>query len=340
MNNPVFSPVDIADIFCKKYPGAMAKIERARQMKGREFPDWPYWCFLPMPIWTTLLINREPDKYPPVSQEQKEILKLSVLGTWRYSKGVYTLHPVLLRALTETTLSDVLPVDVLLRLPEWCVYIRTPGITMKGEALHGFWATINDDTSGNSNKKSLYLLLNRQSGTEMEYLSLKPGSVSTLLNERFDHNAARHMDAGLVGKLKKSEPFVAFMKGETENLSKLLSILLYLCSDEPEIDSERYPGTYPVRPKPVKTKKGFRLFPASGPRYWSVGEKTGRILAEAEAIMIGDETTGITDSGRHVRAHLRRGHWHGFWSGKRDGSEDQKFSYHWLPPQIIGGRYS
>lgn len=36
--------------------------------------------------------------------------------------------------------------------------------------------------------------------------------------------------------------------------------------------------------------------------------------------MIGDETTGITDGGRHVRAHLRCGHW--------------------LPPQSIGGRYS
>lgn len=313
----------------------MAKIERTRQMKGREFPDW---YFLPIPVWATLLLNREPDRYPPVSQERKEILELSVLGTWRYNKGIYTPHPALLRAVTETILSDILPVDAFLRLPEWSVYIRTSGITMKGEALHGFWATINGDTSGNSNKKSLYLLLNRQSGTEMEYLSLKPGSVSALLNERFDHNVARHIDAGLVGKLKKSEPFVAFMKGETENLSKLLSILLDLCSDEPEIDSERYPGTYPARPKPVKTQKGFRLFPASGPRYWSVGEKTGRTLAEA--IIIGDETTGIAGDGRHVRTHLRRGHWHGFWSGKRDGSEDQKFLYHWLPPQIIGGRYT
>ncbi|POP40631.1 hypothetical protein CHU32_26200 [Superficieibacter electus] len=213
-----------------------------------------------MPVWTTLLTNREPGRYPPTSQEQEEILKLSVLGTWRYSKGIYTLHPALLHALTETTLSDALPVDVLLRLPEWCIYIRTPGMIMEGEALHGFWATINDNTSGNSNKRRLYLLINRESGVKMEYMPLKPGSISTLLNETFEHNAAAcHIDAESVGQLKKSEPFMTFINGEIGNFSKLLSIMLYICSDEPEIDSEHRPGTYPERPKPVK-KKGSGCF--------------------------------------------------------------------------------
>ncbi|ABV15406.1 hypothetical protein CKO_04350 [Citrobacter koseri ATCC BAA-895] len=35
-------------------------------------------------------------------------------------------------------------------------------------------------------------------------------------------------------------------------------------------------------------------------------------------------------SGRQVRAHLRSGRWHGFWSGKRDGSENRKFCRHKL----------
>lgn len=53
----------------------------------------------------------------------------------------------------------------------------------------------------------------------------------------------------------------------------------------------------------------------------------------------GIDIAGVSSiNGRQVRAHLRSGQWHGFWSGKRDGLEDRIFSYRWLPPQVIGGR--
>ncbi|EAO1327073.1 hypothetical protein Q6Y00_004318 [Salmonella enterica] len=58
-----------------------------------------------------------------------------------------------------------------------------------------------------------------------------------------------------------------------------------------------------------------------------------------DIIKTDDEITRVTD-GQHVRAHLRRGHWHGFCSGKRDEPDAQKFAYCWLPQQIIGGKYS
>jgi len=135
-----------------------------------------------------------------------------------------------------------------------------------------------------------------------------------------------------IESLKKTNYISSYLQNKTEIIGKLISVLTYICSDEPEIENDRQPGTYPIRPKPVKTKKGFRLFPASGPRYWNVGEKTGQQLEEAT---LYNDTTQIT--GRHVRAHLRRGHWHGYWSGKKDQPEERNFSYRWLPPQIIGG---
>ncbi|ECF6085627.1 hypothetical protein FNH58_22630 [Salmonella enterica subsp. houtenae] len=38
-----------------------------------------------------------------------------------------------------------------------------------------------------------------------------------------------------------------------------------------------------------------------------------------DIIKTDDEITRVTD-GQHVRAHLRRGHWHGFCSGKKEMS--------------------
>lgn len=203
---------------------------------------------------------------------------------------------------------------------------------MQGEELYGFWAMVNQNDVNND--KSLYLLLNRENGLKLESFRLKTGSVNTILEDMFHEGLdASGATPETVETLKHSEYLSVYLKNQARDVGRLLSILLYICSDEPEIDSERQPGSYPARPKPVKTKKGFRLFPVNGPRYWRVGENMGEMLATALS-----ETDICTATGRQVRVHLRRGHWHGFWSGKRDEPEARKFSYHWLPPQIIGGR--
>ena len=136
MNNFMFNPVGIADAFCKRYPEAISGIEKVRLMKGREIPDWPYWCFFPESHWTMLFMGKQRSQF--TREMWRYIQKRQVLGTWRYSKGIYSVHPALLNALTETSITDSLPMDVFLQLPEWCIYVRTPGMIMDGEPLYGF----------------------------------------------------------------------------------------------------------------------------------------------------------------------------------------------------------
>lgn len=124
-----------------------------------------------------------------------------------------------------------------------------------------------------------------------------------------------------------------YMQNKGNLLKKILSLVLYICSDEPEIEDVKIPGIYPKYPERIKTKKGFRLFPAKGPRYWQVGESTGNALSQTTNAHEQEKLS----TNRRVRAHLRRGHWHGFWSGKLDAPELRKFSYRWLPPQLVGG---
>ncbi|HAT2782000.1 hypothetical protein I5504_17530 [Citrobacter koseri] len=82
-----------------------------------------------------------------------------------------------------------------------------------------------------------------------------------------------------------------------------------------------------------KLEMFFFLFDKYLPSSIYQGDKTGEVLVTALA-----ETNVSPATGRQVRTHLRCGLWHGFWPGKWDGSENRKFSYRWLPPQIIGGR--
>ncbi|HID3750127.1 TPA: hypothetical protein ACXEXC_000904 [Citrobacter freundii] len=99
INNQIIDPVRIADAFCRQHPQMTANIEQVRLMKGKAFPDWPYWCFLPITRWLMLFMGGQKREFTPAVW--LEIQKLSVLGTWRYSKGIYTPHPSLLNALAE-----------------------------------------------------------------------------------------------------------------------------------------------------------------------------------------------------------------------------------------------
>jgi hypothetical protein len=109
-------------------------------------------------------------------------------------------------------------------------------------------------------------------------------------------------------------------------MQPLLARLLYLCSDEPEIDDRAHPGEQPRRPKPKRTKRGWRLFAAKKTRTWSVGERTGELIRHAR------DDAEATD--RRVTPHIRRAHWHGYWTGPKTG--ERRFSYKWLPPTVVG----
>lgn len=46
-----------------------------------------------------------------------------------------------------------------------------------------------------------------------------------------------------------------------DQLAPLVSLLLYLCSDGADITDPSRPGRRPGRPRPTKTKRGWRIFP-------------------------------------------------------------------------------
>jgi len=109
-------------------------------------------------------------------------------------------------------------------------------------------------------------------------------------------------------------------------IQPFLSLLLYLCSDESDMKGPR--ASVPQRPKAKKTRKGLRLFPAEKPTIWHVGETVGQMLREARS--------GVSTSGFSPRPHIRRPHWHGYWTSPLDG--DRHFGYKWLPAIMVKGR--
>lgn len=97
----------------------------------------------------------------------------------------------------------------------------------------------------------------------------------------------------------------------------LVSLLLYLCSVNGEIgDGERRP----TRPRPKKTKKGHRMFPPMKVSTWDVGVRMGAVLRRAkETVYRETHDYGREKQRSSPRPHVRRAHWHGYWTGPRDG---------------------
>ncbi|MFL9999371.1 hypothetical protein PQR34_49145, partial [Paraburkholderia sediminicola] len=69
---------------------------------------------------------------------------LATLAGWRVTQGVYRFDPTLYNALIATPIEGKLPTELLSRLPEWTVYIETPGMRWVGEPLHGVFAQVGD----------------------------------------------------------------------------------------------------------------------------------------------------------------------------------------------------
>lgn len=304
----------------KKFPNAWSRVDEFCQDSGKGLPKWPTWCLLPMAGWYAV-VSEGNGVMQLTAPMAADVAKIAAIGTWRYSQGIYRFDDSLYSALITTEPSGDLPCDVFYRLPEWCIYVETTEMKWFDTPYHGFWCHLEWDV--NTGRHELRLLLNCEHG-ELIAVPLHLGNWT--LDEAIDRatqEAKKHagdlaslMDFSVIGKMRNS-------------LNGLISLVLYLCSDEPEIDDLREPGFSPKRPQPKKTKKGWQLFPAQKPHVWQVGVQFGKTLRQIDADFES------ASSGRSVKPHLRRAHWHGFWTGPRDG--ERKFHYKWLPPLLVAG---
>lgn len=301
----------------RRYPEAWRLIDEMRADRGRHFPDWPDWCFLPL-AGAYATISRGGTLPLELAGD---VARLGALAAWRVTQGIYRFDPDLCRALLDTPVVGDIPVDVVLRLPEWCVYIETPGYRFGADVLHGFFAHLEHDA--NDGRMELRLLLDMGEYDDLMSLPLHlVGGVAESLRamaaeaDRQAALAGLHVPpGGTVGAASAMVPYV----------TPLVSLVLYLCSTAAEYTGDRRPS----RPTPTKTKRGPRLFPPDQPTVWYTGFRLGAALRRA--MREHRESSGPTER-RSPRPHIRSAHWHAFWTGPRSDPSKRQLVLHWLPP--------
>lgn len=305
-------PEELMRELVKKYPKLTPKINEVITSGDRK--AWPPEVLIPFVGWASIYKKY----YPEAKGSLEDMIKVSDLmcvGTWRYSQGIYRLNSDLLKSLEFTTdLPNNIPLNVFTRLPEWCLYLDVQ-IPLAEIPTYGYFILL--DWDQRVEKCELRIVADTETGLTAIPITL----AEEPLTDAVAVFASEEMRDDSVPKLIPA-------------IKKILSILLYLCSNEPEIDNERMPGTSPVRGEPQKIKDGWAVFPLSQPHIWRVGEKIGEKLRQEKSAMA--DTPHESAKGVHRRLHLRRAHWHGFWTGPKESKRE--FVYYWMPPLFVGGK--
>lgn len=278
---------------------------------------WPESCFVPVEFWVDLGLMGD------------DVDIVDAMCRWQLGKGVYRIDPDVYEALVQTPTGKV-PVEVFDHLPEWCVFIPTPSMDGPGFWVHPAW-------SHQFGKALTFTLLAHDGSIDGIFaLPLKSGltldeAVRDAVKDCYLHRVEQFITSYAAQNGVFAMQFgSAELEEQTQRwlplIAARLPLVIYLCSANRDITAPE--GGQPKKRRAKKTKKrGKRLFSAAQPKVWDVGTRIGAKLRQARKRAA---SAGSTGNGASKRPHLRRAHWHSYWTGPLSGP--RKLIVKWLPP--------
>lgn len=332
--------------YAAKYPNAWKRYDDLRAARGKELPDWPAWCWCPLAGAYAIISGGGNNRLQ--FEQLPDIGILGALAAWRMTQGIYRFDSDVFAALWDTPMAGKIPVEILYRLPEWCVYIEAPpGYTLYTLPLAGWFTYLEYDAqSGRTELRFVFDLHPR--GMSVFMLHLTATTIEQCIQDVVLVSQHQALQIQAPSNLRPEDYGTAYPDGAlllqdlpsllAPVLSSIVSIVLYLCSVSADIADLRSKRERPANPVPRKTKKGLRTFPLDGgATTWLVGYRIGASLRLAAGGGEGKERSGAEpgEAGRSSpRPHIRRAHWHTYLTGPRD--RPQKPVLKWLPPTPVG----
>jgi len=316
-------PREILRSWGRSHDGIWRIVDDVRQSRCRDDPAWPDHVYLPlerageaMARWAAahdVRMRIPGDLVRPASE-------LATLAAWRVSQGVYRFDETLYDAILETPIEGEIPAEMLVRLPEWCVYIETPGLdapllgggTTQIRGVFAWLDRVRDDLAD---------VLTLAMDADGAGLAIGHVPLVGTLEEALARVEEDWQDA--LARGNATEWHAGYSEAARPLFGRILSLLLYLCSERPDVAG----GWPPERPRAKRTKRGWRLFPADKPRTWEVGVRLGAALRRGHENASGEDACQGAQR-RAPRPHIRRAHWHTYRVGKCRSDRVLR----WLPP--------
>lgn len=309
----------------RQYPSLWADLRKARENPGKIvrkntegmklLSGIPDWCIMPTMFPFLTITERYGEAYYLLHMH--EIMTIGSMYLWRAGRGVYRFSPEVYDALIHQPLSGNLPIECLYHLPEWAVYIETPGLLFGSWPMDGFIAHLDYNLYSKDVDLQFAIFLHGFDQPRMIALPLASGSLLDAMN-RTEEVDSQFLDPAIRAHDKYLDYKPAF--------SSMIQLLLYLCSDEPDMPEIEHPK------KRVSFSGGIKV--PREPRVWDVGVRISAALRRVKSQ--ADSSTGTPhDPSSHSspRPHIRSAHWHTFWVGPRTESFPMRRPViRWVPP--------
>lgn len=295
-------PIQLMHICTRNWPNVFRAHDLVRSTMRDEY-DWPAWCYAPglAAKYAIGMSMGMADERVCLAIPAVNAAIVAAVAAWRPTQSVYRFDPDVEKALVSTDIRGVLPVDHLMRLPEWCVFC---------DALGGFFAHLEPSKTFGA---ELRVLVPGPDGILTTLcLPLTPGATLADAMLSWQHNP------------RGGDVSTPSLMSVAAALAPIVSLLLYLCADDPDMVATRCRGK--ITPKERVGRDGKPYMPAANkPEVWEVGFRLGATLRS---------DAGPSGAGGHVRPHVRRAHWHSFWTGQKP---DQKLRLRWVAPVLVKG---
>lgn len=349
-------PVKFVQSVSKECPEIFPLIARARNyFKNAE---WAPYVYIPSDVVLESL------KF--VRQDERDenfgySAIVTVVASWRQSQGIYRFDESVEKSFKEMSISSKMPTSVFFHLPEWCLYIETPGLKLPrvgystpGESVqvNGIFVALDITVRENDplypyGKYDLivgFVYEDDHNAILPLIVTLDYDSTIDESMDRFYKTCRATLDRD-VSEGKISAEYGRWWKKGAANwveiwkqsLAKALPYILYLCSINSEVRDIKGTSKTPRNPQPVRTKKGEKLIPASAPTYWECGYRTGPILRGYHREI--SEYKGGTHAS--PRPHLRAAHYQHYRvgprkiNGERVPLEKQGVELKWIAPILV-----
>lgn len=325
MKKDIYPPLHLLKDITEEYPKVWEYMAYYHgQNKKNGYSMWPEWCYAPIGA-AGIIVN----DFPHVKNAgaYKDITAamysgaVAVLAPWRLSKEVYIIDPDLKELLFEQDGDLDIPDEILLQLPYQCFYVELPDTYYGKDKIHGFFVSLEYDV--NTHDKELRLTLLAENGN----LFNMPIHIGTKSIEENMEIITKQAHKNANDPLSKRAALVGmqYTKELSEFPKKIIQVVLYILAQNAEITPNSEQAIVTKRGQTVKDKY-------SEIRKWDVGVRIGAAIRQQKA-----REQAETESGTHnsPRPHMRRGHWHHFWTGPKAQPENRKLILKWLSPMAV-----
>lgn len=324
--NAIYPPLALLKQIAAAYPKAWAQMEMFHNEKGKQgLPSWPDWCYAPMSAALAVTMGSVPDTFDNRIVSVHDAQIVMAIAPWRLSKEVFVMDTEMQELLFEQADDLKLNPELLLHLPYACFYIQfASGTIFHDIAYHGVFVHLEYDSD--REERELRLLYLTESGETI--------GVPIHIDAKTIEDSIQMVGEEAYRNLPEDKyEFRKALLEETESrqqtayfYKQTLQLVLYLCAQNADITPSSEQTFYTRRSSILKDRYAEI-------RKWNVGVRIGSAVRAHRSIANSQKKSGTTHAS--PRPHIRRGHWHHFWTGSKTDQGARKLVLKWVAPTFV-----